>query len=410
MRRISKTALPIQQSRFPVQQRRQQDEELNLFDLDTPEKQPRYNGSTSQSHLNLVEMPKYPSQQLRDRPQTSQQVNNNSRKRPPFGLFSFVVLVVASLQLINLGNHSLGDSSHARIRRRTTNVSRYPRGQPQTFYMDALSFEPVLGRKVIDYNKSEVTDVTQLYDKRSSDDEALKDTMEMKYFPRHETRGDACVPMSPWQSMSFPTCNNLHEMGLVSSLEDTSLRLLSSSGSWRDAWRFKAWVPFNEKHNILDNVILKTIKFEHTLQDRYFEHSRVDALSMERLTSSRYVMNIHGFCGMSVVTERGIDDIIHFVKHLSSSRDKVDLAWKVAQSVASVHEIDGMNTTVSLVHNDINDGNIFIGRKNTPLLNDFNIAVLMMKDRNSNQSCSFPGHYPNPQVSNVCCELCVIVA
>ena len=83
----------------------------------------------------------------------------------------------------------------------------------------------------------------------------------MKYFPRHETRGDACVPMSPWQSMSSPTCNNLHEMGLVSSLEDTSLRLLSSSGSWRDAWRFKAWVPFNQKQ-ILDNVIIKTIKFE----------------------------------------------------------------------------------------------------------------------------------------------------
>jgi len=402
--------IPTQQYRPRSQQSR--DPALELFDLDTPEKQLRYNGSTSQSH------PKYPSQELRDRSQTSsyQQVNKSgsSQKTLPFtsfGVFSFVVLAVASLHLINLGNHI--DSTHAHIRRRT-NVRSYPRVQPQTFFMadyankDAPSFEPVLGRKVINYNKSEVTDVTQLYDKKSSDDTVIKDTMEMKYFPLHETRGDACVQMSPWQSMSFPTCNNLHEMGFVSSLEDTSLRLLSSSGSWRDAWRFKAWVPFNQRQ-ILQNVILKTIKFEHTLQDRYFEHSRVDALSMERLTSSRYVMNIHGFCGMSVVTERGTDDIIHFVKHLSSSRDKVDLAWKVAQSVASVHEIDGMNTTVSLVHNDINDGNIFIGRKNTPLLNDFNIAVLMMKDRNTNQSCSFPGHYPNPQVCNICGELCMIL-
>ena len=375
--------IPIQQYR-PSQQAR---ETLELFDLDTPEKQ------TYQ----------YPSQELR-----YQQEKNKSNRLPftSFGLFSFVVLAVASLHLVNLGNKSLVTTQH--IRRRTTNVSSYHRGQPQTFFIgdsvdkDASSFEPALGRKVIDYNKSVVTDATQLYDKKSSGDEAIKDTMEMKYFPRHEIKGDTCVPMSPWQSMSFPTCNNLHEMGLVSSLEDTSLRLLSSSGSWRDAWRFKAWVPFNEKHNILDNVILKTIKSGHTLQDRYFEHSRVDALAMERLTSSRYVMNIYGFCGMSVVTERGTDDIIHFVKHLSSSRDRVDLAWKVAQSVASVHEIDGMNTTVSLVHNDINDGNIFIGRKNTPLLNDFNIAVLMMKDRNTNQSCSFTGHYPNPQVCNVC--------
>ena len=394
MRRINKE--------LPVQQRRQQAKELDLFDMDTPEKQPRIS--------------KYPSQELRDRVQTSsyQHVNNNSSsfQRPfsNFGVFSFVVLTVGSLHLVNLGNHSL-DTTHAYIRRRTTTANSHPRN-PQTFFIgdsvdkDASSFEPVLGRKVINYNKSEVTDVTQLYDKKSSDDTAIKDTMEMKYFPLHETRGDTCVPMSPWQSMSSPTCNNLHEMGLVSSLEETSLRLLSSSGSWRDAWRFKAWVPFNQKQ-ILDNVIIKTIKFEHTLQDRYFEHSRVDALAMERLTSSRYVMNIHGFCGMSVVTERGTDDIIHFVKHLSSSRDKIDLAYKVAQSVASVHEIDGMNTTVSLVHNDINDGNIFIGRKNTPLLNDFNIAVLMMKDRNTNQNCSFPGHYPNPQVSNVCGEWCI---
>ena len=393
MRRINKTALP-------VQQRQQQDEELELFDLDTPEKEPR--------------MHKYPSQELRDINRTLtnyQQVNNKSSSSQrifpftSFGLFSFVVLAVASLHLVNLGNHSL-DTTHVHIRRRTTTVNSHPRN-PQTFFIgdsvdkDAQSFEPVLGRKVINHNKSgDFSDVTQLYDEKSSDDAAIKDTMEMKYFPLHETRGDDCVPMSPWQSMSFPTCNNLHEMGLVSNLEDTSLRLLSSSGSWRDAWRFKAWVPFNEKE-ILDNVIIKTIKFEHSLQDRYFEHSRVDALSMERLTSNRYVMNIHGFCGMSVVTERGTDDIIHFVKHISSSRDKVDLAWKVAQSVASVHEIDGMNTTVSLVHNDINDGNIFIGRKNTPLLNDFNIAVPLMKDRNTNQSCSFPGHYPNPQVSNL---------
>ena len=393
MRRINKE--------LPVQQRRHQDGELNLFDLDTPEKQPRYNFNHG--------MPKYPSQELNVTHKSCQQVNNKSSspRKPPFtsfGVFSFVVLAVASLHLINLGNHSLDTTQH--VRRRTTTVNSHPRN-PQTFFMgdnvfkDAVSFEPVLGRKLINYNKSEVIDVTQLYDKRSSDDAAIKDTMEMKYFPRHETKGNTCVPMSPWQSMSFPTCNNVHEMGLVSSLEDTSLRLLSSSGSWRDAWRFKAWNPFNEKQ-ILQNVIIKTIKFEHTLQDRYFEHSRVDALAMERLTSSRYVMSIHGFCGMSVVTERGNDDIIHFVKHLSSSRDKVDLAWKVAQSIASVHEIDGMNSSVSLVHNDINDGNIFIGRKNTPLLNDFNIAVLMMKDRNTNQSCSFTGHYPNPQVCNVC--------
>ena len=76
----------------------------------------------------------------------------------------------------------------------------------------------------------------------------------------------------------------------------------------------------------------------------------------------------------------------------------MDLARKVAKSIAAVHEIDGENA-VALVHNDINVSNFFVGRKNNPLLNDFNIAVLMMKDGRTNKSCSFPGHFPNPQVS-----------
>ena len=125
---------------------------------------------------------------------------------------------------------------------------------------------------------------------------------------------------------------------------------------------------------------------------------RVDALAMERLTSSPYVMNIHSFCGVTVVTERGTDSITHVVKHISP-RDKVDVARRVAKSIAAVHEIDGEDAPVALVHNDINDGNFFMGHKKNPLLNDFNIAVLMMKDRRTNETCSFPGHFPNAQVS-----------
>ena len=134
------------------------------------------------------------------------------------------------------------------------------------------------------------------------------------------------------------------------------------------------------------------------MQERYFEFSRVDALAMERLTSSPYIMNVHGFCGVSVVTERGTDNFAHLVNHLSP-RGKVELARKVAKSIAAVHEIDGRENAVALVHNDINFSNIFLGHKNSPLLNDFNIAVLMMKDRRTNKSCLFPGHFPNPQVS-----------
>lgn len=57
------------------------------------------------------------------------------------------------------------------------------------------------------------------------------------------------------------TCNSLHEMGLEPSLHDNSLKLLSTSGSWRDAWTYKTPVarPPNETP-LTDNVIMKTIK------------------------------------------------------------------------------------------------------------------------------------------------------
>ncbi|EJK70002.1 hypothetical protein THAOC_08682 [Thalassiosira oceanica] len=220
--------------------------------------------------------------------------------------------------------------------------------------------------------------------------------MERRHFPRHETDPE-CVPMSPWQAESFPTCNGFHETG-IESLVDNSLRLLSTSGSWRDAWRLKA--PIAGQKDSVDNIIMKTInqasRNKHTFQDRYFEFSRVDSLAMEKLTSSPYVMNIYGHCGMSVMTERGGEQLGHVARRISS-RERVKMAIKVAEGLVDVHGIGG-GDNASLVHNDINLNNIFVGGNfRTPLLNDFNIAVLLMKDRRSGQACAFTGHYPNPQ-------------
>ena len=190
--------------------------------------------------------------------------------------------------------------------------------------------------------------------------------------------------------LTSATCNNVHALGMGNSLEDDSLRFLSNAGSWRDAWRFKAEVARSPNaKEVTSNVILKTIKLEHTLEDRYFEFSRVDALAMEHLTSNPFVMNVHDFCGVSVVTERGEDTLGKVVQRLSP-RAKVDLAVKVALSIAAAHEMD-------LVHNDINADNIFLGAKNNPKLNDFNIAILMMKDNRTNNTCPFVGHFPNEQ-------------
>ncbi|KAL3786490.1 hypothetical protein HJC23_010656 [Cyclotella cryptica] len=233
-------------------------------------------------------------------------------------------------------------------------------------------------RKILDSYPAEHTDATQLYGVASSNDILLQ-TMERKFFPEHETNRN-CVPMSEWQLMSFPNCNAFHET------EMTDHQYIGS-GNWRDTWI---------RESVGDEVIVKTInRYEHTFQERYFEFSRVDALAMERLTPNPYVMSIFGFCGMSVMTERGRPEI-GFVVGKLKSRDKLIVAMQVAESIAAVHELDGIGKPASLVHNDININNIFWGSRG-PLLNDFNIAVLMMKYKDTNESCTFTGHFPNPQ-------------
>jgi hypothetical protein len=171
---------------------------------------------------------------------------------------------------------------------------------------------------------------------------------------------------------------------------DMTTNHMLAHGNWRDTWL---------RESNVDKTILKTLKYEHTFQERYFEFSRVDALAMERLTSNPYVMAVHGFCGVSVITERGKHEIGFVVGQLKP-RDKLIVAVQVAASIAAVHEIDGTRKPASLVHNDININNIFWGDSG-PLLNDFNIAVLMMKDKQTNRSCSFTGHFPNPQVTSL---------
>lgn len=137
-----------------------------------------------------------------------------------FGLFSFVVLAVASLHLINFGNHSFQgmfamsgrSGKNIFLSDKASFLRNSHRGlvvvQPRTFFMgegaenDGPSFQPTIGRRVVLYAADDFSDVTQLYGIKSSDDEAIAGSIERKFFPMHETNAD-CVPMSTWQTQSF---------------------------------------------------------------------------------------------------------------------------------------------------------------------------------------------------------------
>lgn len=69
---------------------------------------------------------------------------------------------------------------------------------------------------------------------KSSDSE---DTMERRYWPRHEV-DPHCVPIDEsWQSTFFPVCNEIHGFDMVQQFEDERLSLISSKGYWRLPWK-----------------------------------------------------------------------------------------------------------------------------------------------------------------------------
>jgi hypothetical protein len=117
-----------------------------------------------------------------------------------------------------------------------------------------------------------------------------------------------CQP-TEWQRLSFPNCNEVHELDLreVLGLGGNRSSNISTSkmmttfdhvgsyvgeGMWRTVWKVQG------RGNV--TLALKTMKGEHEWDHRNLERHRRDALTMERLTSSPYITSIYGHCGNTV--------------------------------------------------------------------------------------------------------------
>jgi hypothetical protein len=226
-----------------------------------------------------------------------------------------------------------------------------------------------------------------------------------------------CVPMSSWQMYIHPTCNTLHEIDVTQLLYANGFALVSSKGFWRNAWKVdiiddvgsrqrsfsgdddddgedstitshhttnskKKSSSFKLKHDqqqqhhvtydddenddddeyvannqdIKQHVVLKSIKYIHEPNEEIFELSRVDAISLDVLTKSKYVINIYGYCGSSSVQEYAGGDLKGLLPVLDPI-DKLRMATWVATGVADIHAVDSSlwnnssNTTATTTSN-----------------------------------------------------------
>ena len=81
-----------------------------------------------------------------------------------------------------------------------------------------------------------------------------------------------------------PNCNAIHEISLYSDID-----LLSTKGSWRSVWRI-------EHHDAVIKLLSLSRNFDKMSTDLH----AVDAIVMDRLTASPYVVNAYGYCSQSV--------------------------------------------------------------------------------------------------------------
>lgn len=147
---------------------------------------------------------------------------------------------------------------------------------------------------------------------------------------------------------------------------------------------------------------------EREFYGEFYELHRRDAVAMERLTFSPFVMDIYGFCGQSAINEMasfghgGITSLENFDRRLRGKDSaqatfvKLQIATSVAVGVAHVHQVNGADAIPSMVHYDLNPRNIAIVKGGKPKLNDFNIAEFLRINPKTNETCGFPSRLHEP--------------
>jgi len=227
---------------------------------------------------------------------------------------------------------------------------------------------------------------------------------------------EGCIPKAQWQTASFPNCNSVHEISLLGAAErrngtsgyddavqEQQLSVLGE-GWFRTTWMLES----PQGNNVTETTVLKTLRLERDFTHEFYELHRRDAVAMERLTSSKYVVDVYGYCGQSAINEIatfpyvGIKDLEKFDRRLRGMYDrrvtllKLQIAASIAQGVSDMHSIDEPELGPTLVHYDLNPRNIALFLHGKPKINDFNIAEFLRYDPETNRTCGFPNRMHQP--------------
>lgn len=193
---------------------------------------------------------------------------------------------------------------------------------------------------------------------------------------------DDCVAMREWQTIQRPTCNSVHEVAISEMDGDAEL---VNGGDYRDVWRIY-------DYDMETKRAFKSMQFErHEDGHKVYEMMRAEAIAMDHLTKSPYVMSLHGFCALAALYPFSSGGTFKRAakKGFLSSEQKLELALHVARATRDVHDIDD-EAVVTMTCADISSGQ-FVENDETGIyqLADLNVLHFMTWDKETHEPCPF---------------------
>ena len=203
---------------------------------------------------------------------------------------------------------------------------------------------------------------------------------------------EECVAMGSWQESSFQNCNQIHEMGLVNKVTTDEFQYVASGG-WNDVFK----VLDNTSSGLDPALAMKKLSPKRGnpegLADKYkfrnYERVRQDAIVLERLISSKHVMDIVGYCGVTVIgpfADGGTLEDANFASlKRQTSKERLKLMLDAAKGLADIHG----DVLPSIVHGDLTSKQ-YMFVNGTLRLGDFNQAILIKRNSTSpDTACTF---------------------
>ena len=199
-----------------------------------------------------------------------------------------------------------------------------------------------------------------------------------------------------------PTCTVFHEIDMITE-DDDSTQLLSMKGSWRSVFtkrkRTMTMIDTNNTNNNANThpllpttppvgVVLKLLHTHRQFNEESYTIHQLDALVMEAVSASPYVVSMYGFCGQSVMTEEAMSLGQLYVKHPKHGwLDRLRIARNIARGLADLHAL----TPHQYNTDDENDDNHHNTDPSTGFLNTDNSTTITSSSSSSSSSSSLFG-------------------